>query len=121
MGADYAGLMDGDVCGCGSEAGYIEADKEDGECLVECAGDDGRTEICGGETSFVLIQIIYSGMAIVTNGAYTLSQHMHAYACMYATTLVKECFPKLSTVYRTIYQSEKKSVEVAQGGDAIVF
>ncbi|CAN0517037.1 unnamed protein product, partial [Laminaria digitata] len=55
MGAAYAGLMDGDVCGCGrSEEGYLESDKEEGLCLVECAGDDGRTEICGGETAFVL-------------------------------------------------------------------
>ena len=67
MGADYAGLMDGDVCGCGSEPDYLDADKEDGTCLVECAGDDGRTEICGGETSFVLMRIIYSGMVSVTN------------------------------------------------------
>lgn len=59
MGALYAGVMDGDLCGCGSINNFLEVDKDIGECLTECTGDDGRTEMCGGSASFGLFEIFY--------------------------------------------------------------
>lgn len=59
LGAVYSGTMDGDLCGCGSADNFLEADKEDGTCFMECTGDDGRTEMCGGSASFDLYQILY--------------------------------------------------------------
>ncbi|CAN0595163.1 unnamed protein product, partial [Laminaria digitata] len=55
----YAAVMSGDMCGCGSDAGYLTREKEVGTCLVECAGDDGRADLCGGTDSFDLFSILY--------------------------------------------------------------
>ena len=59
IGATYAGVMNGDMCGCGSDEGYLASEKEGGLCTVECTGDDGRVEMCGGSSSFDLFEIIY--------------------------------------------------------------
>lgn len=70
MGAAYAGVMDGDMCGCGSDDGYLESAKTSGTCFTECTGDDGRTEYCGGSDSFGLFRIIYGGTAIANSESF---------------------------------------------------
>ena len=59
QGAVYSAVMNGDMCGCGSEEGYLASEKEEGLCLVECAGNEERIEFCGGTSSFDLFEIIY--------------------------------------------------------------
>lgn len=67
--------MDGDLCGCGSAAGFLVSQKQAGSCLMECTGEeDGRIEMCGGSASFDLFKIVYSDTA---GGFYTLFSNIY--------------------------------------------
>ncbi|CAN0210041.1 unnamed protein product, partial [Laminaria digitata] len=37
-GAAYSGVMEGNLCGCGSVDNYLESERPEGLCLVECTG-----------------------------------------------------------------------------------
>ena len=55
--AVYMGALDGNLCGCGNEEGYLLSLKPEGTCDVVCPGSVGDT--CGGSESFDLFLINY--------------------------------------------------------------
>lgn len=57
--ASYMAIMEGNVCKCGVDEDFVDGDKVDGFCDMDCPGD--TTTTCGGfDGSYELFTLVLS-------------------------------------------------------------